>query len=200
MTAFLSGHWDTRSARLAFLLVAVLLLGPTGCGFRPLYGRHQSAEIAGTTERMAGIRIGQIIDRNGQILRNDLVERLTPQGEPANPQYTLSVLLNESMAGLGQQTNSYATLGEMQVTATFTLRDGDGKEGFVGTSVAVVSVNFLGPRYGSVAVERDAEARGLSQLADDMRDQIASYMANPKSRVSIRPPVLHPLDGDRGQP
>ena len=175
----------------AFLLTAILLLGPTGCGFRPLYGKHQAAAAS---DRMAEIRIGQIIDRNGQILRNDLIDRLTPQGEPANPKYTLSVLLAETMTGLGQQTNSYATLGEMQVTATFTLRDAEGKTGFVGTSAAVVSVNFLGPRYGSVAVERDAEGRGLSQLADDMRDQIASYLANPASRLSIQPPVPRPLD------
>ena len=181
----------------AFLLTAILLLGPTGCGFRPLYGQHQPAA---TNERMAEIRVAQIVDRNGQMLRNDLIDRLTPQGEPASPKFTLAVLLTETMTGLGQQTNSYATLGELQMTATFTLRDTTGKVGFVGTSAAAVSVNFLGPRYGSVAVERDAESRGLSQLADDMRDQIASYLVNPSSRQSIQPPVLHPLDPERPQP
>jgi len=181
----------------AFLLTAILLLGPTGCGFRPLYGKHQSTAA---TELLAEIRIGQIIDRNGQMLRNDLIDRLTPQGEPANPKYSLVVVLTESMAGLGQQTNSYATLGEMQVSATFTLTDSAGKVGFNGSSSAAVSVNFLGPRYGSVAVERDAEERALSQLADDIHDQIASYLANPASRPSIKPPVLHPLDPERPQP
>ena len=168
----------------AFLLTAILLLGPIGCGFHPLYGQHSTAAGAddSVAAQMADIRITPILDRNGQILRNALVERLTPQGEPATPKYALVVKVVETMSGLGQQKDSYASLGEMHESVQFTLKRVDGPVAFVGAINTVVSVNYLGPRYGSVAVERDAEERSMTEVAEEIRDQIASYLNNPASK------------------
>jgi len=177
----------------ALLLIVVIALGPVGCGFEPLYGPRKAQNNA-VGERLDGVRVNQINNRNGQMLRNALIERLTPSGEPANPAYTLTVELSESMSGLGRQKNSYATLGEMALNAGFRFVNDTGKTGFSGNAKAVVSVNFLGPRYGSVAVERDAEERAIGMIADDIRDQVAAWLADPKSKAALRVAPPRPLE------
>ena len=59
----------------ALLLFAVLALGPTGCGFRPMYG-VPSGPASSVDANLAAIRVGPIKDRIGQQLRNALVQRL----------------------------------------------------------------------------------------------------------------------------
>ncbi len=183
----------------AVLVAVVLALGPMGCGFQPLYSQRGAEGGREVVPELAAIRITRIIDRNGQMLRNDLLERLTPKGEPSKPLYTLTVTLSEGMTGLGQQKNSYASLGEMQVIATFTLSrvTPPGVEtaswAMNSTARSVVSVNYLGPAYGSVAVERDAEERALADVAESIRDQVAAALRNrAQSSTSTATSVLVP--------
>lgn len=157
----------------ALVLVVVLALGPAGCGFRPLYGKRGDGSSAASD--MARVRIGNIPDRSGQELRNALLDRVTPLGEPAAPAYLLNVALVESVAGSGYRKDSTASLGRMVVRANFTLTDLAGRSLWSGTADSTTSFNFLGPRYGSVAMERDAEERALQDLADDIRNQLGIY-------------------------
>ncbi len=78
---------------MAALLPVALALG--GCGFRPLYGSRGNAP--GAVE-LAAVTVGPIADRLGQILRNDLTERLSPLGESFEPRYRLDAKLSESSA------------------------------------------------------------------------------------------------------
>lgn len=168
----------SRHILAAFLLA----LGLSGCGFHPMYGRLSAGQGA-TSAEMQSIRVLAIEDRKGQILRNALVERLTPRGEPATPRYTLKVALTESLGGLGQRKDATATLGEMLLSASFVLSPRGAEEGsghmVTGAVSTVVSVNYLGPRYGSVAVERDAEERALVDLAEAIRNNIAARLERP---------------------
>ncbi len=176
------GVTSGRGSRALIAIFALALLGPSGCGFHPLYGKATPrTEVA--SAQMAQVRVAAIDDRKGQLLRNDLLERLTPRGEPARPLYTLQIQVSENMVGLGQQINSFATLGEMQMMVNFTLRDSLGRVVLTGAPMSTVSVNYLGPRYGSISVERDAEARALADIADDIRDRIGVYLRNPASHA-----------------
>jgi LPS-assembly lipoprotein len=173
----------------------VLLVG--GCGFHPLYGQRAGARSA-VPEQMAAIKIGTIEDRQGQLLRNALVDRLTPRGEPSAPAYDLRVTLTQQMVGLGQQKNSYASLGEMSLSASFHLGSRSDDAGFSGSAHTVVSVNYLGPRYASVAVEREASERAIGDIADSIRDQVAAWLGDPANKPAPRqlspdlPPHLQP--------
>jgi len=174
----------------SFLVAAGVAALSSGCGFHPLYGQRSSAAPAGIADQMAAIRISGIQDREGQMLRNALIDRLTPRGEPSTPAYILDVRLSESMTGLGQQKNSYASLGEMNVAASFSLLSRDGRNGFSSAAHSVVSVNFLGPRYASVAVERDATERAIADVADSIRDQVAAWLGDPANKPS--PQAVNP--------
>ncbi len=165
------------SSRLLLIVVGLVL---SGCGFHPMYGQRADSVAGAAGPELAAIRIAAIADRKGQILRNALLERLNPRGEPDKPRYVLTVTVSESMTGLGVQRNNTASLGEMTVSATYQLRT------FLtaapvasGSATSVVSVDYLGARYGSVAIERDAEDRVLIDIADDLRNQLAARLKNP---------------------
>src|SRR5690606_19133255 len=83
-----------RFAALAAAAAAVLAL--SGCGYRPVYG-EQSAAVSGDGARsnLGSVKVLGIADRRGQILRNYLLDRMTPRGEPATPRYILSVTTTE---------------------------------------------------------------------------------------------------------
>ena len=165
----------------ATLLVALLALGPTGCGFAPMYAKS-GGEKAGINTDLAAIRIAPIKDRLGQQLRNALVQRITPQGEPGDYRYILTIVLMESTADLGYRRDSFATLGNLTISANVAL-SGNGVVILANTATTVVSFDYLGPRYASLVGERDAEDRAVVQLADQIRSNVATaithYKTNP---------------------
>ncbi len=167
--------WWSRAA----LILVVLTLGPAGCGFKPLYGTGKDAMSADIAEFLASVRVRAIEDRKGQQLRNSLVQRLNPGGEPARSRYDLIVKTTTQLEGLGQQKDDHATLGRMLVEATYVLVAPGGQEDgpslTSGRTRSVVSFNYLGARYASVVMERDAEERALEEVAENIRRQLAVY-------------------------
>lgn len=188
----------------ALVVLALLGLGPAGCAFHPLYGRNEDPKKPAVADKMASIRIVMIQDRAGQKLRNELMSRLNPHGEPAAPEYELTVKLYESVGGLASSLDGTATLAELDASATYYLTL-PGGGAYAGWALATTATDFLGARYASVASERDAEDRALAEIADKITSQIAIYLNNPASRAPARagmqpkllPTTLHyqPLQG-----
>lgn len=166
------------------LLVAVLAgLGPVGCGFRAIHATAgSSAADSPVGADMARVRIEPINNRVGQQVRNALVERLSPRGEPADPLYSLRIELSETTADVGYRKDGYATLGNLTLTAAIRLQR-DGVSLLNESASTVASFDYLGPRYASVVMERDARERAATQIADDIRGRVAAaierYLANP---------------------
>jgi LPS-assembly lipoprotein len=158
-----------------------MALGLAGCGFAPLYATKSSGTNT-VNDDLRTVRIVPIKDRIGQQLRNALLARITPNGEPADYRYVLAVTLGETSSDLGYRRDSFATLGNLVVSAQVSLTLGDILVMTTNTSTTV-SFDYLGPRYASVAMERDAEERAITQLADDIRSRvavaIARFKANP---------------------
>jgi LPS-assembly lipoprotein len=162
----------------ALVVLLVVALGPVGCGFRPLYAERPAAEGAVSSD-LAAIRVLAIDDRSGQRLRNVLMQRLTPHGESAQPRYSLITQLTESSSGVAQSLDGSATLGNVTIIATFSLIEtSSGRSLMGGSARAITSFRYFGPRYGSVALERDAQERSLVELGDDIRAQLAAYFAS----------------------
>ena len=165
----------------ALVLVGLLTLGPSGCGFTPMYAKG-GADNSGINADLAAIRVLPIKDRMGQQLRNSLVQRLTPQGEPADYRYSLKIILSERASDMGYRRDSFATMGKLSMDASVILV-GDGLSLLSVSATTEVSFDYLGPRYASVAMERDAEDRAITQLAENIRSQVAAtikrYKANP---------------------
>lgn len=169
--------WWSKAA----LVAGLLALGPVGCGFQPMYAKPDPQNASPVAAELSAIRVLGIADRQGQVLRNALVRRMNPLGEPGRSAYNLSVQLTQSQENLAERSDGKASLGRLFITASFILTESQKEQPiFSGTSRSVVSYRLLGPTYGSTAVERDAENRALGDVAEDVRSQLANYFANGK--------------------
>lgn len=166
-----------RLVRLAGASTVAWLL--TGCGFRPLYGRRGSSPAA---VELAAIEIGEVTDRLDQNLRNDLIERLTPFGEPARPRYDLFIRTGHSSSALAIQSDRTITRFNLVVNATFVLTDrGSGQPLFRGSARAVGSYDAVRSDFATLTAEQDSERRTVREVAEDIRAQLGAFFSRDRA-------------------
>lgn len=167
--------WWSRT--LAALAVAALL---AGCGFRPLYGT--ASEDASVTALLSQVRIATIPDRTGQKLRNLLLDRINPQGQPARPRYHLKVEVKVTRTDLGIERDETATRALLVLTATYTLQDQDRKSVLVqGSTQSTNSFNIVASDFATASGETDAIERAAREVSDDIKTRLALYFTRPRS-------------------
>lgn len=167
----------------AFLVALAVNLA--GCGFRPLYldkdtptaGVQQNAGIGRDLSSIA-VQLGDT--REKIALRNNLIFNLTGGGdETANPTYRLEYNLAKTAAGLaveaisGRQSTAFVSFqADFRLIETST-----GKVAFTGRSIGRASFDKPAQRFAGLRAERDAEDRALTDLAEAVRNTLASYFA-----------------------
>ena len=166
--------WWRNSQRL----VVVLLLAVSGCGFHPLYGNKTSAIDPSLHDNFARVHISPIDNRNGLVMYNALELRMQNGASTLEPLYRLQITLQQNMAGINYQKNATASGGETTMAANWQLLDyHTGQRLAYGVFSSVDSVNYLGPRYASVAAEQDAWERSANDIADMITDRVAVYLS-----------------------
>jgi LPS-assembly lipoprotein len=159
------------------LAVAVVVLA--ACGFEPLYGERPGAPNAAVAA-MAETRIALIADRSGQELRNALLDRLTPRGQPARPRYELEVGLTERRDNLGISRDDTATYARLTLTASYRLREiASGRVVTSGQSRWTNGFTVVASHFANLTSEADARSRGLREIGDDIRQQLALHFSKP---------------------
>lgn len=144
------------------MLVATL----TGCGFQPLYGSY-AANGQKTEEALNRITVANIPEREGQVLRNYLIDRLYLSGRPDNPLYVLTVVLASSEADLGIRKDATAARTNLTTTASFVLTErATGREILRATANSTASYNRLDAQYAALVAEKNAMDRTLKELTD----------------------------------
>lgn len=166
--------WSDRfrhSAGVRTMVLALAVLPLAGCGFRPLYG-----ESSGTTQALAEVRVAPIADRQGQILRNELLDRISPNGEKSTARYLLSVRYNESLGQLAIRRDDTATRANLRVATTFRLIEvSTGVTVYNGSSSATASYNLVQSDYANLVSRRAAQRRASKLVANDVTTQVAIY-------------------------
>lgn len=161
---------------VALIVVVTAVIVVAACGFRPLYGTRGGAA---TNEQLAQIRIESILDRVGQQLHNHLLTALNPDGRPARPRYSMQTTVRESSTSLAVRKTAFATRANLQVRANYQLKDvATGKTIFDGASAITVSYNILDSEFATLAAEKDARARAVRELAEDMRIRLGIFFSN----------------------
>ncbi len=162
-----------RAARIPLLLAA--LAGLAGCGFQPLYGKV--GDGAPVSEDLAAVKIDFISNRSGQILRNHLLDGMTPKGEPRRSAWTLQVALNEPRPQeLGTASDGSIVRFAFNVRANFRLLDAStGRVAFAGDATSNSSYEVTTSQYASVASRDSARNRVLEDVALDIRGQLAVF-------------------------
>ncbi len=94
-------------------------------------------------------------DRNGQRLRNNLIDRMYHDGRPQNPKYELAITLRETEEGIGLFAERHlVSLTELNLYADYILKDPSGKEVVHATAHAVATFNQLQQEYGTPRRQR----------------------------------------------
>src|SRR5215472_1776011 len=109
-----------RVPRAWAALLAGAPLMPLGCGWEPLYG---DIETEPASAELRAIKVDPISERIGQRLAITLRNSLNPTGEPTPARYHLGTTLLVTLSNFGIQSQGLATLGQIDVIATFRLVD-----------------------------------------------------------------------------
>jgi LPS-assembly lipoprotein len=124
---------------------------------------------------MAAIRIDPIADRSGQILRNYLLDRITPQGTPSRAEYVLRVRLQEPRQTLALRRDDVISRVGFSATATFELADASGRRVFNGVSSYTTDYEVTNSEFATLASAQNARDRLLELVGDDIHNQLAVY-------------------------
>jgi len=160
--------------RKLFIILPLLLL--SSCGFRPLLSESQP-----TTKALNSVEVSIIRDREGQQLRNRLLDFMNPHGYAINTKYRLDVQLVEAKRELSFRKDLVARRQELSLKAYFNVVDlNTGKVIFKNFSESYNSFS-LGPKsdfasFSSYISEKSARERMVEILAQDIRLQVGSFL------------------------
>ena len=126
---------------------ACSLLSPPAASIRFTGARDDDKPVAAELNEVG---IDSIPDRYGQILRNNLIDRMYSQGRPQNPKYELTIHLRQTEEGIGLLPNATTSLTELNLYAEDILKDlKTGKELVHATAHAVATFNQLQQEYSN---------------------------------------------------
>ena len=168
-------HKGVNRPNIMTLAVAgLLVLG--GCGFTPLYGGRSGTqhEVQG---KLSDIRVENIPNREGQYLRNLLIDRFFAENRQADATYSLTFTpVQENKYELDVTKNANATRAELRQTTTFNLKDvKTGKVLLSRNLMASTSYNVLSSQFTTRVSEDDARLNALDDLARQAEQQIVLY-------------------------
>jgi len=150
-------------------VLGLLLLG--GCGFRPMYGERETGSVM---QGLQTIRVGLIPERNGQLLRRNLEQRMGNGG--AQMRYDLRVGLSYGIDMQGFTRDGTPSRVRITATASWFLYDTASPPRLVanGTERAFDAYNVPENQFFAADTSREAtERRLLDQLADDIVRRLA---------------------------
>ena len=165
---------DPHPTRRVFGGALVGVLAVSACGFEPL---HRAAPHANAPGALSGVRIDPIADRSGQVLRNHLLDRLTPRGAPANAAYVLRVRLQEPRQTLALRRDDVISRVGYSATAIFDLLDPSGRRVFTGTSSYATDYEVTNSEFATLMALQSARERVMEMVGDDIRNQLAVHFS-----------------------
>ncbi len=162
----------------ALLLCLTWML--SACGLRPVYGTGSAQEDSAVAMDLNNIAIENIPDRNGQILRNFLIDRMYRRNRPEKPLYTLKVTISSGEEDLGILANATTTRSLLNMYGNYSLLDATGKTLLSGAAHSVASFNRLDQMYGTVAARENAYERTLHEVSEQIVNRLSLYFSEKK--------------------
>ncbi len=157
--------------------VGLLLLAGAcaGCGFHPLLGRSANPLVQ---DSLAQVKIDMIPDRSGQILRNYLLDGLSPKGLQGPTRYRLQIVLTEPRREVAIQRDN--TASRVAYTASVSFRVFDEQRRlyvFQGSSLSETTYEVTTSEFATVSSLSGARDRVLQDVSSDIRLQLADFFA-----------------------
>lgn len=161
------------------ILLTLSILLVSACGFHPVYGVNKYTSV-GVEEYLQTIAIDNIPNREGQYLRNQLIDQFYRNGRPTKPRYRLSVTpIQEVERDLDVTIDSDTTRGQLRLTTTINLIDTENGEVLMTRALrSIASFNIIESEFANRVSEQDTRENLLKDLARQIEEQIALYFKN----------------------
>lgn len=172
-TVLAAGVHIALSRRDAMRTGSALLWAATlaACGFEPLYGDQGAG-----SRPLALVQVDRIPERDGQVLRSLLEERLTPNGVPSNPSYSLAVLPTVVQTNLNVRQDSTIARFNLRVNARVALTPiGESRPIWSDQLRVITGYSDLADAFANRASEQAALERAYRQLAEMIRLRLSLF-------------------------
>lgn len=157
-------------------LVIALLGLLSACGWQPLYGERTHS--AAVQEKLAAIYIEPIRGRTQQILRNELLDLMTPKGYPAKALYHLNISVETQKVGLAIQQDDTKTRYNLNLTSRFQLIEtATNKVIYSGSTQNVAAYNVVQSEFANLSAENNAEKRAALVAAEQINQQLSVFFS-----------------------
>jgi LPS-assembly lipoprotein len=174
--------WGSARPALVAGLLAGLCLVVTACGFEPMYGESRGAAVQAD---LAAVRVALIPNRNGQLLRRYILDRIQTGNETAPALYQLEVALQETRQNYGIQRDLSATYARLVLSGNYLLRDIKTQKTLLsGSTYSSSSYNVAADPFNTVVAENDARERAVKTLGDDLITRLSLHLRNPPPHPS----------------
>lgn len=173
------------SFKLVFAALALLSLA--ACGFEPMYGTKNAGAQAVATA-LPNIEVASIPDRDGQYLRNLLMDRLYKDGRPADAPYTLQLSkIEKNVTSLGIQKDATPTRAQIQVTSQLQLIEkATGKAVLTRSLKTVGAYNMLEDQLATLVSEQNITESILQEMRDEAVTELSLYFRRKASAVDAK--------------
>ncbi len=163
------------------VLVLSAVLALTSCGFEPMYGNvrfnEPTPQEAAIEAQLENIAIGNIPDREGQILRNALIDRFYRNGRPQNPSYTVEIAkVRETTTDLDITKESDTTRAQLRLDVILALKDNQGNTVLTRDLTSIGSYNILTSEFATRVSEDNMRENALNDLARQIELQVVLYL------------------------
>jgi len=163
----------------------------SGCGFEPLYVEKTSDSQwyydnefdTSIKDEMASVKVELIQDRIGQLIRNDLLDKLTPKGEPKSPKYYLKVTnIDKSEIDQALRNDITATRKKVIYKVYYTLSNQEHQKMLNGNSVAYLGYDILRDPYSTTFAQKKNEKNAAKIIANDISLRLGAYFHSLKTK------------------
>ena len=180
--------WSKKTPLLLMLMLTLTSL--TACGFKPLYqnGAPTTAAVQ-NTPLLSTIFIAPIADKEGQILRNLLMDRFYQNGIPTSRRYELVIdNMRADYTDLGLRRDATKTRQQLRLSVNAALHDRENGQVLFTRSLRTVNgFNILDSQFSNIISRDDALARSLSDLSEQITLQTQLFLTHKQNATSPLP-------------
>lgn len=170
--------FKTRRIGILTVLAFATLWMIAGCGFTPVYQSSGSATAHSVQKQLSQIQISNIPDRDGQYLRNALIDRFYKDGRPDSYAYIMAVQpVRERLIDLDITKTDDSTRGQLKLETSFVLRHKRSGEVLMSRKIqSITSYNILGSEFATRVTEQSARDNALNDLARQIETHLALWL------------------------
>lgn len=175
-----------------YIALAILAFCISACGFEPLYVEkttnndlwyYDNEFDTDIVQEMAQIKIEGATDRIGQLVKNELIDNLTPHGIPSHAKYFLKLEpIKSYRKEQALRDDITATREKVKYSLHYSLWSKEKGSLVSGKSWIFLSYDLLDNPYSTTMGKKKVEKDGAKILANDISLRIGAYFHSVKTK------------------